>query len=84
MSITDTHPTMTPAEQERQRRGFAFGNTHLSNPLITRRMIDEAADRIAEKPSWYGRRASEHALPLTDLGCRTLGVHLTTTTIKDR
>jgi len=40
---------MTPAEQEEQRRSFAYGNTKIENDLITREMIDEAADRMAKK-----------------------------------
>jgi hypothetical protein len=38
---------MTPAEQEEQRRSFAYGNTKIGNDLITRQMIDEAAERLA-------------------------------------
>ena len=40
---------MTPAQQEEQRRSFAYGNTQIENDLITREMIDEAADRLAKK-----------------------------------
>jgi hypothetical protein len=40
---------MTPAQQEEQRRSFAYGNTKIENDLITREMIDEAADRLAKK-----------------------------------
>ena len=39
---------MTPAQQEEQRRSFAYGNTKIENDLITREMIDEAADRLAK------------------------------------
>jgi hypothetical protein len=35
----------TPAEQEAQRRSFAYGNTKIENDLITREMIDEIAER---------------------------------------
>ena len=38
---------MTPAQQEEQRRSFAYGNTKIENDLITRQMIDEAAERLA-------------------------------------
>ena len=38
---------MTPAQQEEQRRSFAYGNTKIGNDLITRQMIDEAAERLA-------------------------------------
>lgn len=37
---------MTPEAKERQRRSFAYGNTHLANDHITKRMIDRAADRL--------------------------------------
>jgi len=40
---------MTPAQQEEQRRSFAYGNTKIENDLITREMIDEAAERLARK-----------------------------------
>jgi hypothetical protein len=38
---------MSKEEREAQRRSFAFGNTHFENPLITREMIDRAADKLA-------------------------------------
>lgn len=40
---------MTVAEQEEQRRSFAYGNTRIENDLITRSMIDEAAERLARQ-----------------------------------
>lgn len=40
---------MTPAQQEEQRRSFAYGNTKIENDLITREMIDEAAERMAKQ-----------------------------------
>ena len=40
---------MTDAQQEEQRRSFAYGNTKIENDLISREMIDEAAGRIAKK-----------------------------------
>ncbi len=30
-----------PEEREEQRRSFAYGNTHIENPLITREMVNE-------------------------------------------
>jgi endonuclease I len=30
-----------PEEREAQRRSFAYGNTHIENPLITREMVNE-------------------------------------------
>jgi hypothetical protein len=40
---------MTPAAQEEQRRSFAYGNVKLANDLITREMIDAAAERLAKQ-----------------------------------
>jgi hypothetical protein len=36
----------TPQEREEQRRSFAYGNTKIENPLITREMIDRAAEAL--------------------------------------
>jgi hypothetical protein len=38
----------SPSDREQQRRSFAFGNTHFENSLITREMIDKAADEISK------------------------------------
>lgn len=35
---------ITAEEQEAQRRSFVYGNTHLSNPNVTREMVDKAAN----------------------------------------
>ena len=37
---------MSNSEREAQRRSFAYGNTHFENPLITREMVDEAAEAL--------------------------------------
>ena len=37
---------MSPADQEQQRRSFAYGNTSFENRRITRETIDKAADNI--------------------------------------
>ncbi len=34
---------MTPAQEEAQRRSFAYGNTKIENDRITRQTIDDAA-----------------------------------------
>ena len=39
---------MTPEQREEQRRSFAYGNTKIENDRITRRMIDEAAERLVK------------------------------------
>ncbi len=40
---------MTPEEHEEQRRSFAYGNAHISNPHVTRKMVDDAAERFAAR-----------------------------------
>ena len=37
---------MTPEQAEEQRRSFAYGNTNIENPRITRKMVDEEAERL--------------------------------------
>ncbi len=37
---------LTQAEKEEQRRSFAYGNTKIENPRITRKMIDQQADAL--------------------------------------
>jgi hypothetical protein len=34
------------ADREAQRRSFAYGNTHIENPRITRETIDEQAEAL--------------------------------------
>ena len=38
--------SMTAAEREEQRRSFAYGNTNIENERVTRRVVDEQADRL--------------------------------------
>lgn len=38
--------TMSEGEKEAQRRSFAYGNAHIENHLVTRAMIDEAAEKL--------------------------------------
>lgn len=38
----------TPEQREQQRRSFVYGNTHFENELITREMIDQEAEKLAE------------------------------------
>ena len=38
---------MSPQEKEEQRRSFAYGNTSIENPRITREMIDQEAEKLA-------------------------------------
>ena len=37
---------MSDEEKEQQRRSVAYGNTAFENPLITREMVDEQAERL--------------------------------------
>jgi len=36
-------------EREAQRRSFAYGNTNIENPRITRETIDEQAEILAKR-----------------------------------
>ena len=47
--------TMTDQQREAQRRSFAYGNTLIENPRITRQSIDQQAEKMAEAD------AKEHA-----------------------
>lgn len=40
---------MSDAEQEAQRRSFAYGNAHIENDRVTREMVDEAAEKLVRK-----------------------------------
>ena len=37
---------MTSKQQEDQRRSFAYGNAKIENDLITRKTVDEQAERL--------------------------------------
>jgi hypothetical protein len=39
----------TEADREAQRRSFAYGNTHIENPRITRKTVDEQAELLTSK-----------------------------------
>lgn len=41
--------SMTEAEQEAQRRSFAYGNAHIENDRVTRDMVDEAAEKLGKR-----------------------------------
>jgi hypothetical protein len=40
---------MTPAQAERQRRSFAYGNVKIENDSITWEMIHRAAEELEER-----------------------------------
>jgi hypothetical protein len=40
---------MSEADREEQRRSFAFGNTALENPRITRDLIDREAETLRQR-----------------------------------
>lgn len=40
---------MSDAEQEAQRRSFAYGNAHIENDRVTREMVDQAAEKLARE-----------------------------------
>lgn len=37
------------AHREEQRRSFAYGNTHFENSRITRKMVNEQAEKLARQ-----------------------------------
>ena len=41
----------SPKQRDEHRRSFVFGNTAIENPLITREMVDQEADRLARERS---------------------------------
>jgi hypothetical protein len=40
---------ISPEQKEEQRRSFAFGNTNIENPRITRETVNEEADALKKK-----------------------------------
>jgi hypothetical protein len=46
---------LTPQEKEEQRRSFAYGNTKIENPRITREMIDEEAELLGAPKNERGK-----------------------------
>lgn len=49
---------LTREEKEQQRRSFAYGNTVIENPGITRAMVDRAAEEIGPPQSIVSRPAN--------------------------
>lgn len=40
---------VSPEQKEAQRRSFAFGNTNIENPRITRETVDKEAEELKRK-----------------------------------
>ncbi len=40
---------MTEAQMREQRQSFVYGNTHIENSLITREMVAEADEKVAQE-----------------------------------
>lgn len=38
--------SLSPEQGEEQRRSFAYGNTNIENPRITRETIDKEAEKL--------------------------------------
>jgi len=45
---------LTPEEKEQQRRSFAYGNTKIENPRITREMVDQEAEALGARKDERG------------------------------
>lgn len=41
---------LSDTDREAQRRSFAYGNTHIENDRITRKMVDDAAESLRKAP----------------------------------
>jgi hypothetical protein len=41
---------MSQGEREQQRRSFAYGNANIENEAVTRKVIEEVADRMKREP----------------------------------
>jgi hypothetical protein len=41
---------MTSEDREKQRRSFAYGSARIENDLVTREMVDEAAEKLKPDP----------------------------------
>ena len=39
---------LTPEQSEEQRRSFAYGNTKIENPRITRKTVDQEAESLKQ------------------------------------
>lgn len=75
---------MTPAHAEAQRRSFAYGNTAISNPRITREIVDRAADELYALERLIGLQCDALAFypsPLTQYERIVLGVLLAQPTV---
>jgi hypothetical protein len=40
---------VSPEQKEEQRRSFAYGNTNIENPRITRETVDQAAEQLKSR-----------------------------------
>ena len=49
-----SHVKMTTDEKEQQRRSFAYGNTNIENPRITRETVDRQAEALKAEGSSRG------------------------------
>jgi hypothetical protein len=50
------HVRLTPADREKQRRSFAYGNANIENPDVTRQVVDKAAEKLARTVDRRRRR----------------------------
>jgi hypothetical protein len=42
------HVKMSSTESEAQRKSFAFGNAAFENPLITKQMVEQEAEKLKQ------------------------------------
>jgi hypothetical protein len=60
-ALIDKHPPMTEEERREQAISFAYGNTALSNPDVTREMVERAYDDTRRR---FTCRACNRTFPL--------------------
>jgi hypothetical protein len=63
--VLELHIEMTGGEAEEQRRSFAYGNVALSNPNVTREMIDEQAEALTKEQAFIERFERQSAVAKT-------------------
>ena len=60
-----TAKPMTPAQQREQRISFVYGNVGMSNPSVTRKMVEDVVDGVRPRPaSAPGSRPSQVPKPI--------------------
>jgi len=46
--LTRSPRELTPTQKEEQRRSFVYGNTKIENKTVTRKLVNEVAEKLAK------------------------------------